>query len=156
VAAAVARRREAVTALRLAEGAARHAAVVLSNGATPAQAVQTAREAAAQLDLAVASLARLTRPGSLAERKLLVTRLAAMGWTRAQIARHAGLSERTVHRVLRPRSPAGDGPPHRSMLSIRPPVLSGVPDSSNPPARSAVVAGEGHAQGEPPTGGNPR
>jgi DNA-binding NarL/FixJ family response regulator len=104
-AAAAARRREAVAVLRAAEAAARHAAVVLSNGATPAEAVQTAREAAGELNAACGALARLTRPGSLAERRRLVAQLAGMGWTRQEIARHTGLSERTVYRTLASRSP---------------------------------------------------
>jgi hypothetical protein len=107
-AAAAARRREAVRALQLAEGAARHGALVLANGAAPAEARATAREVAAQLSETAETLARLVRPGSLAERKRLVRQLARLGWPRDRIAIHAGLSQRSVYRILRPRPPAGD------------------------------------------------
>ncbi len=95
-----ARRREAVTMLQVSESTCRYAASVLANGADPAEARATALFVAGELVQMAESLRRLTRLDA-AGRRVLATQLAALGWTRRQIAARLGVSERAVFGYLR-------------------------------------------------------
>ena len=95
-----ARRAEAVRCLQIAECTARYGASVLGDGAGPAEAAEAAREVACELAAVSEMLLRLSRPGSPADRRLLVQGLDGLGYPRRRMAAAAGVSERTVARYL--------------------------------------------------------
>jgi DNA-directed RNA polymerase specialized sigma24 family protein len=96
-----ARRREMVDVLRVAEAMAGYAAGQVGNGLAPAGARLAAVEAAGELAEVASALRRLARL-STSERSALVRHLTALGFSRVEVARRAGVSERTVYRCLRP------------------------------------------------------
>jgi DNA-directed RNA polymerase specialized sigma24 family protein len=94
-----ARRRELVTELRVGESVIGYAARVLANGASPAEARETALEASAELSrLAVALRKSVRLP--VAQRRSLVSRLTGLGYTHEAAAARAGVSVKTVRRDL--------------------------------------------------------
>ena len=105
------RRRELVTELRVGEATIGYAAQVLGNGASPAEAAETALEVSAQLSQLAVVLRKSVRlaPGP---RRLLVGRLIGLGYTQEATAARAGVSVKTVQRDLsrpgRRDSTAGD------------------------------------------------
>ena len=103
------RRREAVlTMLQITEATCRYAASQLSNGCSPDEARQTAQFVAEELSLMAEGLRRLTRPERQAERQAKAVQLAALGLPLSTVAETVGVSERTLARYLRPRSPAAE------------------------------------------------
>jgi len=97
-----ARRREAVTVLRIAECTARYGASVLSNGADPGEARAAAIECAAELAMIAETLRRLTRLSG-PERRALAVKLAALGWSKHRVAVQLGVSDSAVRGWLRSR-----------------------------------------------------
>ena len=93
----VARRRELVTELRVAEATVGYAARVLGNGVSPVEAAETALEVSAQLDQLAVVLRKSVRlpPG---RRRLLVGRLIGLGYTQEATAARAGVSVKTIQR----------------------------------------------------------
>jgi DNA-directed RNA polymerase specialized sigma24 family protein len=102
-----ARRRQVVATLRLAEAVAGYAADQAGNGLGPEEARAAAIDAAGELAEMAATLRRLTRLGP-SERRVLAVQLSAFGWTRHEVARRLGVSERAVWNYLRPGDPAGE------------------------------------------------
>jgi hypothetical protein len=96
-----ARRRQAVTVLQISEATCRYAAAQLANGASPAEARQTALFVAGELEQAAASLRRAVhfKPG---ERRVLARQLRGLGWPVRQIAALTGVTERAVWYYLAP------------------------------------------------------
>ena len=94
-----ARRREAVTMLRITEATCRYAAVQLGNGAGRDEARETALFVAGELTVVAEALRRLTRlrPD---ERRALARQLDGRGCPRRQIADRLGISERSVWRYV--------------------------------------------------------
>jgi AraC-like DNA-binding protein len=95
--ASAARRRSAVQVLRVAAGAADHAARVAANGASPSQAREAILDAAGELASAwsrLRHLARLDRPDRVRLAKLWT----GNGVSVVEVARRLGCSERQVHR----------------------------------------------------------
>jgi transcriptional regulator with XRE-family HTH domain len=93
----VARRREAVGMLRLAESIAAYAAAQLANGLSPEQARRAALDAAVELDAVAGNLRRLALPRlDVAERRALAADLAAAGMSPRQIAEQIGVAPSTV------------------------------------------------------------
>ena len=90
-----ARRREAVNMLRISAATCTYAASQIGNGTSPDEARATALFVAGELELMAEALRRLTRLDA-AGRRVLATQLAALGWTRRQIAARLGVSERAV------------------------------------------------------------
>ena len=107
-----ARRRQAVTELRVAASTAAYAADQLSNGLGPGEARRAALFAAGELAAVAGALRRAVRL-SPAERRVLAVRLDALGMTRHQIGERIGVSERAVWTYLRPGS-GHRGSPARS------------------------------------------
>jgi len=94
-----ARRRELVAELRVAESVIGYAARQLSNGISPQEAAELALESSAQLsDLAVALRKSVRLPAD--HRRMLVSRLVFLGYTREAAAARAGVSVKTVQRDL--------------------------------------------------------
>ena len=106
-----ARRRQAVTLLRIGECACRYAAQQLSNGTGsgtgPLEARAAAMEAAAELVVVAEAVRRLAalEPG---ERRALAVQLASAGWSMREVAERVGVSESAVYGYLRPASPEGE------------------------------------------------
>ena len=85
--------------LRVAESVIGYAARQLSNGIGPEEAAETALEASAQLSrLAVAIRKSVRLP--LVHRRVLVSRLADLGYTQEAIGLRVGVSVKTVQRDL--------------------------------------------------------
>jgi DNA-directed RNA polymerase specialized sigma24 family protein len=97
------RRRSAVDVLTVASAVAGYAAREVGDGLGPEQARLAVVEAAAELEAAASSLRRLARLGP-ADRRALAANLAALGFTRAEIADRLGVSQRAVYGYLRSRS----------------------------------------------------
>jgi DNA-binding NarL/FixJ family response regulator len=100
VRAAAGRRRQAVTMLQAGEATCRYGASVLSNGASPAEAAQTALYVAQELAGIAAALRKAVRPTRAQRRALAVLLVTADGLSRPQAARRLGVSERTIWRDL--------------------------------------------------------
>ena len=101
-----ARRRQAVTVLRVGETVCGYAAAQLADGLSPEAARQAARDAAAELEVIAGTLRRLTRPRpdlDAAGRRALAVELARRGLSHRQIAARVGRSERRVWDYLRGR-----------------------------------------------------
>jgi hypothetical protein len=90
-----ARRREAMHVLQIGEVTCRYAAARLGNGASPAEARETALFVAGELTEMAAALRRLTRLAP-AERKMLARQLAALGVPTRTIAMRLGVDPRCV------------------------------------------------------------
>jgi DNA-directed RNA polymerase specialized sigma24 family protein len=96
----VARRREAVRALRLGEVTCSYAADIIGNGVGPAEARRAAIECSAELVAVAETLRRAVRPTQF-EREWMARQWHALGYLSArQIADRLGVSERTVWRYL--------------------------------------------------------
>ena len=100
-----ARRREAVTMLRITEATARYASVQLSNGIGPAEARETALFVAGELTAVARRLRRLARPSAPAERRRnerreVARRLRGEGLPVRVIAARLGVTHPTVLRDL--------------------------------------------------------
>ncbi len=101
----VARRREAVGMLRLAESIAGYAAGQLVNGLSPEQARRAALDAAGELDAVAGKLRRLAVARlDVAERRALAVELAGSGMSPRQIAEQIGVAPSTVCDYLSGRS----------------------------------------------------
>jgi DNA-directed RNA polymerase specialized sigma24 family protein len=97
---AAARRREAVTALRIAESTCSYLAGQLADGLSPAEARSAALETSVEL-VAVAEVLRRAVRLSRDERRVLAAKMMAPGRMSArQVADRLGVSERTVWRYL--------------------------------------------------------
>jgi hypothetical protein len=96
-AAEAARRREAVTELRVAEATIAYTAAQLSNGLSPEQAREAMVELAGELAVLAGALRHLARL-SPAERVALARLWTGQGQSRVEVARRLGCSERTVWR----------------------------------------------------------
>jgi DNA-directed RNA polymerase specialized sigma24 family protein len=95
-----ARRREAVTALRVGEAVCADAASALGNGAGPTEAREVAWATAVELVEVAEALRRTIRPTRF-ERQWMAQQWAGRGLlSKRQIADRLGVSERTVHRYL--------------------------------------------------------
>ena len=97
-------RRRAADVLRLAALAAGYAAGQVSDGLSPVEAQCAVRQAAEALAEVVVELRRLA-PLEPGERREAAAEMAGMGIPRREIASRLGLTERTVGKYLRPRSP---------------------------------------------------
>ena len=95
-----ARRREAITALRVGEAACSDAAAVLANGASPAEARAAALEATFELAAVAETLRRAVRLSRDERRRLAVLWTGRGYLSRREIADRLGVSERTVWRDL--------------------------------------------------------
>jgi DNA-binding NarL/FixJ family response regulator len=96
------RRRQAVTALRLAAAAAGYAAGQVSDGLSPAEArcaLVEAAEALAEVALRLRRLAGVSGPG----RREAAVEMTGLGIPRREIASRLGVSEKAVRDYLRPR-----------------------------------------------------
>ena len=92
-----ARRREALTQLRVAEATVAYAAAQLSNGLSRDQARQAMVELAGELDVLAGALRHLARLDR-GERMSLARAWTGLGYSRVEVARRLGCSERTVWR----------------------------------------------------------
>jgi hypothetical protein len=90
-----ARRRQAVTMLQISATTCTYAASRLGNGASPAEARETALFVAGELTAMAEALRRLTRMSG-PQRRVLARQLAALGWPTRQIARQLGVDPRCV------------------------------------------------------------
>jgi DNA-directed RNA polymerase specialized sigma24 family protein len=95
-----ARRREAITALRVGEAACADAASVLGNGVGPAEARSAALECAFELVEVAETLRRAVRLSRDERRRLAVLWTGRGLLSRREIADRLGVSERTVWRYL--------------------------------------------------------
>jgi hypothetical protein len=102
------RRRQAVTALSVAEATIEYARRQLANGLTPEQARSAALETAGELEAVAAALRRLTRMRP-ADRRVLARQLAGVGLTTQQIARQLGVSDKCARNYVQGRR--SDGQP---------------------------------------------
>jgi DNA-directed RNA polymerase specialized sigma24 family protein len=95
-------RRDAITALRVAEVVAAYAAAQIADGLAPREAQQAAADAAAELETAAAVLRRLSRPVGVeaAERRREAARLAGLGLGYREIAVRLGVSPSTAGAYL--------------------------------------------------------
>jgi DNA-directed RNA polymerase specialized sigma24 family protein len=100
------RRRGAVTVLQISECTCRYAASQIGNGASPAEARETALFAAAELAAAAEALRRAVRlrPD---QRRMVARLLAGKGMSTKQIAAACGVSETTVRHYLHGRRARG-------------------------------------------------
>jgi DNA-directed RNA polymerase specialized sigma24 family protein len=104
VARRAARRGELVMELRVAESVIGYAVRQLSNGIGPEEAAETALEASAQLSRLAVVIRKSVRLPAV-HRRVLVSKLADLGYTQEAIGLRAGVSVKTVQRDLARRHP---------------------------------------------------
>jgi hypothetical protein len=102
------RRRQAVTALAVADATITYTLRQLANGLSPEQARSAALEMAAELEAVAADLRRLTRMRP-ADRRVRARYLAGLGVTQAEIARQLGVSYTAVRYYVAGRPCPPDG-----------------------------------------------
>jgi len=93
------RRRELVVELRTGEALIGYAAHQLSNGVSPQEAAELALETSAQLSRLAVVIRKSVRLPAV-HRRLLVSKLADLGYTQEAIGLRAGVSVKTVQRDL--------------------------------------------------------
>ena len=91
--------------MQISESTLRYGVAQLGNGTSPAEARRTALFIAGDLATTAEALRKAVRPRPGA-RRAMARRLAAQGMPRRQVAEIVGVSEKTLYRYLRPRSPA--------------------------------------------------
>jgi DNA-binding CsgD family transcriptional regulator len=106
-----ARRRSAVTLLRIMACTCDYASERLSNGADPAEAAATMEFVTGELAEVAAALRRLERL-SPAQRRVRAAQLTALGMSREEVGRRLGVSAKTIRNYLRTAAPemAGQSP----------------------------------------------